>query len=98
MSQKHKLALRGLKKYYLTKIPLIAYIKLTKRFANSFKFKDSLKYTMKIFPNFSLTSKPQSMRMGKGQGEVSKHIYFLKIGSLFGQLRYKRKIAKLMLN
>jgi len=98
IGRKHKVAVRGLRKYYLTKKPLVAYIKLTKRFANSFKFKYSFRSTMAVFPNFTLTSKPKSVRMGKGKGEVSKNIYFLKIGKLLGQLHYKRRRNKLMKN
>jgi len=98
MSKTFKVSFKSQDKYYLIKTPLIAYIKLIKRFANSNKFKHAFRSRVVTFPDFSLTSKPKSIRMGKGKGEITKFIYFLKIGNIISEIRFKRNRLKLMQN
>jgi len=96
MSKRFRFSFKSREKCYLVKTSLVSHIKLTKRFANSNKFKDAFKSKITVFPDFSLTSKPKSIRMGKGKGEVTKFVYFLKVGNIISQLRFKRNRLKLM--
>jgi ribosomal protein L16/L10AE len=96
MTRHFRISFKSREKCYLVKTPLIAYIKLTKRFVNTHKFKYAFRSRILTFPDFALTSKPKSIRMGKGKGEISKFIYFLKIGNILSELRFKRNKLKLM--
>lgn len=92
LAKKYKLGIRGLKYNYLNKYPLISVIKLIKRFRKNVGYNKKLKYKISVFPDFQLTAKSKSVRMGKGKGPLSKKIFFFKKGKTVVEIRILKKI------
>lgn len=58
--------------------PLKSIARLMKMYSRHFNIEDSVAYSFKIYPDFSLTSKPKDVRMGKGKGKNINYVNFLK--------------------
>jgi len=56
------------------------------------------KYNISILPDYWLTSKPKSVRMGKGKGEKKFKVFFLNRGLDVYNFKYIKKYSKFLLN
>jgi len=81
---------RSIENIYLTHNCMISCMKFFKRFSEpEYTGIDNFMYRVRVFPDFSLTSKPKEIRMGKGKGKVSKKIFYLKRGCIIFEFNYK---------
>ena len=64
-------------------------VRIFKWFVKFYKIENSLNLKLFVFPDFSFTSKPKDIRMGKGKGEVSKKIAIIKKGQIILSLSSK---------
>ncbi len=81
----------GLKSYKLKLIKIFCLKSLkfcTKRYLKSLYIDKLFRFNVSIFPDFWLTAKPKSVRMGKGKGDFKFKVYFLKRGSQIFNFRY----------
>lgn len=74
--------LKALSPYYIRQEQLDAGLKAIKRFI---KKKD--KVFINIVPNFTLTNKPQDVRMGRGKGTPALTVFPLKAGKIIYEIR-----------
>lgn len=56
------------------------------------------KFNISILPDYWLTAKPKSVRMGKGKGEKKFKVFFLNRGFDVFNLKYLKKYSKFVLN
>jgi len=69
------------------------------RYLKSMKmYKRKLKTKIAVFPNYWLTNKPKSVRMGKGKGSLTKKISFLKKGEYLFNIKILKKYLNYKLN
>ena len=71
----------NLKAIYLNLEPLLACLKLIKRFLKFF-FLNKTSLHILIFPDFYLTNKPKEVRMGRGKGQMGRKVVLLKKNTL----------------
>jgi len=88
LTLKHTLGIRTKKLTYMSVFPLRSVIKFSKKYLKKHYLHKLLKYKMSVVPYFWLTAKPKAVRMGKGKGQKSKKIYFLKKGEVLYELRF----------
>jgi len=56
------------------------------------------KFNVSILPDYWLTAKPKSVRMGKGKGEKKFKVFFLSRGLDVFNIKYLKKYSKFLLN
>ena len=66
---------------------LIALLKLLKRYSRMNNIEKLIYFRIAAFPDFYLTSRAKSVRMGKGKGAISKKVFFLKKNKILLELR-----------
>lgn len=87
-----------------TKLNLIRIICLkglkfcSQRYLRSLYIEKYFRFNISVFPDYWLTSKPKSVRMGKGKGALKFKVFFLKKGSDIYNMKYLFKLNNYILN
>ena len=85
---KHKIGLKSLK-LSLLRIECLKSLRFcNQRFLKSVYLEKNFKEYIYTLPTYNLTSKPKSIRMGKGKGEIKFKVYFLKKNCLIYSLKF----------
>lgn len=71
---------------------------VSQRFMRSRKLEKYFRHHTNATPDFHLTAKPKSVRMGKGKGPVKGKIYFAKKGLIIFNIKYYYNLKKHNLN
>lgn len=91
----------GLKSYNSKLIRILCLKSLkfvSQRNLRSLYIEKNFKFNISVFPDYWLTSKPKSVRMGKGKGEVKFKVFFLKRGLDLFNFRSIVKYSKFLLD
>jgi len=67
----YKFGIQGLHKKYIKIFSMISLIKILKIYRRITKMKEQLAFKVDTYPDFLLTMKPKSVRMGKGKAPTS---------------------------
>jgi ribosomal protein L16/L10AE len=85
------LYVRSLQTTYVELSVFKASARIIKWFIKKYALEDFLTFKFLAFPDFSLTSKPKDVRMGKGKGPVSKKVAFIRRGQFFVIFKLKKR-------
>lgn len=99
-SKKNKFRI-GIKSYKLKLIRIFCLKSLkfcSQRYLRSFYIEKMFKYNVSIFPDYWLTAKPKSIRMGKGKGELKFKVFFLKRGTQIYNFKFLRNYFNFLIN
>lgn len=91
----------GLKSYKLKLIRIICLKSLkfvSQRNLRSLYLDKLFKFNISVFPDYWLTDKPKSVRMGKGKGEKKFKVFFLKKGLDVYNFRYIKRYSNFLIN
>jgi len=93
-----KIGLKSYKSKLLRIISLKSLKFVSQRNLRSLYIDKYFKFNISTFPDYWLTSKPKSVRMGKGKGELKFKVFFLKRGLNIYNFRYITKYSNFMIN
>jgi ribosomal protein L16/L10AE len=79
----YKFGIQGLQKKYVRIYSMISLIKILKIYRRIIKIDKELAFRVCSYPDFLLTTKPKSVRMGKGKAPTSYAINIFTKGNIF---------------
>ena len=86
--KKYNLGIKILGGGVITSLPLKSLKFVSQRFMRSRKIEKYFKHHVMATPDFQLTAKPKSVRMGKGKGATKKKVSFIKSGLVIYNIKY----------